>query len=112
MDEAFIIMPIGDKELDNNYYNVISPVLKSLGLEAKRVDKHNEGNLLKSEIVEFIKSAKIIIAELTNERPNCYLEIGYTMGLNKFQNLILLAREDYNPEILILTLEDLKFILT
>jgi len=60
------------------------------------VDKHNEGRLLKSEIVNFISDSDIIIADLTNERPNCYLEIGYAMGLDKFRNLILTAREDHN----------------
>lgn len=72
--------------------------MKACGLDAKRVDKHNEGGLLKNEIIEFIESSEIIIADLTNERPNCYLEVGYTMGVDKFSNLILTAREDHMPD--------------
>jgi hypothetical protein len=72
--------------------------LKACGFDPKRVDKHNEGRLLKSEIVNFIEASDIIIADLTNERPNCYLEIGYAMGLDKFRNLILTAREDHNQD--------------
>jgi hypothetical protein len=98
MQQAFIIMQIGNPELDNFYHEILVPTLKTCDLDVKRVDKHNEGNLLKSEIVNFIKSSDIILADLTNERPNCYLEVGYTMGLNKFQNLILIAREDHLPE--------------
>jgi hypothetical protein len=93
--EAFVIMQIGNHELDEVYNYAIFPVIQSCGLEPKRVDKHNEGRLLKSEIVKFIESSVIIIADLTNERPNCYLEIGYAMGLDKFKNLILTAREDH-----------------
>ena len=98
MVDAFIIMQIGNPELDSVCEQAIVPALDACGLEAKRVDKHNQGGLLKSEIIGFIERADIIIADLTNERPNCYLEVGYTMGIDKFQNLILTAREDHHYE--------------
>ena len=88
-------MQIGNKELDKVCEDAIVPAIKECGYEAKRVDKHNKGGLLKSEIIEFIQSADLIIADLTNERQNCYLEIGYAMGLDKFKNLILTVREDH-----------------
>jgi hypothetical protein len=95
MGLAFVIMQIGNPELDIVYKDAIVPAILACGLEEKRVDKHTEGRLLKSEIVQFIESSDIIVADLTNERPNCYLEIGYAMGLDKFRNLILTAREDH-----------------
>ena len=98
MGQAFVIIQIGNPELDKVYNESIAPALKSCGLNPKRVDKHTEGRLLKTEIVKFIESADIIVADLTNERPNCYLEVGYSMGLDKFRNLILTAREDHNPD--------------
>lgn len=98
MRQAFIIMQIGNPDLDIVCKDAIVPALKSCGLDPKRVDKHSEGRLLKSEIVGFIESSDIIIADLTNERPNCYLEVGYAMGLDKFRNLILTAREDHNQD--------------
>lgn len=85
MAQAFVIMQIGNKELDNIFQKAISPAILSSGLSVKRVDKHNEGGLLKSEIITFIQESDIIIADLTNERPNCYLEIGFTMGIDKFE---------------------------
>ncbi len=98
MTDAFVIMQIGNADLDTVYRDVFIPALKASGLEPKRVDKHNKGELLKSEIIRFIEGAEIIIADVTNERPNCYLEIGYAMGINKFQNLIITAREDHFHE--------------
>lgn len=98
MRQAFVIMQIGSPEMDTVYQDAIVPALKSCGFNPKRVDKHNEGRLLKSEIVGFIESSDIIIADLTNERPNCYLEVGYAMGLDKFRNLILTVREDHNSD--------------
>lgn len=99
MNQAFVIMQIGNLELDLIFDDVIDPSVRAAGLSsAKRIDKHNTGGLLKSEITAFIEDSDIIIADLTNERPNCYLEIGYAMGRNKFRNLILMAREDHNPD--------------
>ncbi len=95
MKYAFIIMQIGDKQLDDVYYKAIKPAIESCKLNVKRVDKHNKGGLLKSEIINFINGADIVIADITNERPNCYLEIGYVMGVDKFKNLILTVREDH-----------------
>jgi hypothetical protein len=98
MSDGFIIMQIGNKALDKVCKDAIVPAIKACGLEPKRVDKHNQGGLLKSEIIDFIERSEIIVADLTNERPNCYLEIGFAMGIDKFRNLILTAREDHNPE--------------
>jgi hypothetical protein len=39
MSQAFIIMQIGNPELDTVYEEVFVPALKACGLEAKRVDK-------------------------------------------------------------------------
>ena len=89
-------MQIGNKELDELYDNFIAPTLIKAGFDPKRVDKHNDGELIKPKILEFISEAKIIVADLTNERPNSYLEIGYAMGLGKYRNLILTAREDHH----------------
>lgn len=98
MEEAFVIMQIGNPRLDLLWKEIYQPAIKECGLDSKRVDKHGEGRLLQSEIADFIKRATIVIADLTNERPNCYLEVGYTMGINKFRNLILCAREDHNQD--------------
>lgn len=98
MGQAFIIMQIGNEELDYVCKEATVPALKACGLDPKRVDKHNEGGLLKSEIISFIEGSEIIVADLTNERPNCYLEVGYAMGVDKFKNLILTARDDHNQD--------------
>jgi hypothetical protein len=91
-------MQIGNSELDQVYVNAIAPAIKACGFEPRRVDKHNQGGLLKSEIIQFIQNSDIIVGDITNERPNCYLEIGYAMGIDKFRNLILTVRGDHFPD--------------
>lgn len=89
-------MQIGNSALDEVCDAAFSPAIVDAGLIPRRVDRHNRGDLLKSEIVEFIERSQIIVADLTNERPNCYLEVGYAMGLGKKANLILTARSDHH----------------
>jgi len=98
MRPGFVVMQIGNPTLDAIYRDVIVPACADAGVEAKRVDRHNEGRLLNSEIARLIGEAEIIVADLTNERPNCYLEVGYAMGRGKFEHLILTAREDHKPD--------------
>lgn len=95
---AFVIMQIGNPELDKIYEDIFKPAIEATGLRPKRIDQDNSGKLLKKEITEYIESADIIVADITNERPNCYLEIGYAMGLDKYENLIFTVREDHYPE--------------
>ena len=95
---AFVIMQIGNPELDHVYDRVIVPALRRCGLDARRVDRHNVGGLLYSEIIAFIEESDLIVADLTNERPNCYLEVGYAIGTGRFTNLILTAREDHSSD--------------
>lgn len=96
--QAFVIMQIGSPELDRVYELAMVPALRGCGLVARRVDRHNAGGLLHSEIIAFIEESDLIVADLTHERPNCYLEVGYAMGTGRFTNLILTAREDHSAD--------------
>jgi hypothetical protein len=66
-DIGFVIMQIGNDELDKLYDSFISKALEDSGLKPIRIDKHNEGGLLKNEIIKNIENALIIIADLTNK---------------------------------------------
>jgi hypothetical protein len=96
--QAFVIMQIGNPGLDVVYEQAIVPALRACGLVPRRVDRHNAGGLLHSEIISFIDESELIVADLTHERPNCYLEVGYALGTGRFTNLILTAREDHNSD--------------
>ena len=98
MQPGFVIMQIGNPELDFVYEQAVAPALRSCGFEPRRVDRHNRGGLLISEIIAFIDEAELLVADLTNERPNCYLEVGYAIGVSKLTNLILTARADHDGD--------------
>jgi hypothetical protein len=96
--QAFVIMQIGNAELDRVYERAIVPAIEACGLSARRVDRHNQGGLLHSEIVAFLEESQILVADLTHERPNCYLEVGYALGAGRSMHLVLTAREDHQPD--------------
>ena len=98
MKKAFMIMQIGNPDLDDVYENMYLPISKECRLRLFRVDKDNEGDLIKKTIDKYIEDADIIIADLTNERPSCYHEVGYAYWLKKHLNVILTVREDHLPE--------------
>jgi hypothetical protein len=95
--DCFVIMQIGDPALDVIYREAIVPAVAACGLVPKRIDTDNEGGLLNAEIMASIENADIIVADLTNERPNCYLEVGYALGLGRQRNLVLTVRRDHLP---------------
>jgi len=84
--------------MDEVWRSIYEPVIKGFGFSPKRVDVHDDGTLLKQQIIRYLNESDLIIADLTNERPNCYLEVGYVMGLNRYAQLILCCREDHNPD--------------
>ncbi len=97
-NEVFVIMQIGNPELDKIWQDVYVSVISDFKMDPRRIDKHNEGRFLMSEIADLLNRSSLIIADLTNERPNCYLEVGYALGVEKYNRLILCAREDHHPE--------------
>lgn len=92
-------MQIGNPELDLIYESVIKPTIKECGLIPKRVDKDEQGDIITKEIFDFIERSGIVIADLTNERPSCYLEVGYTLGIEKEPKPIFCARKDHDPRL-------------
>lgn len=95
---CFAVMQIGNPELDKIWREVYSPVITECGLTPKRVDEQDDGRLLKPQIIELLNEADIIIGDLTNSRPNCYLEIGFAMGLGRHRQIILCCKEDHNAD--------------
>lgn len=83
IDQAFIIMKFGDKQLDSAYEGVIKPLIKGFNLEPIRVDEIQDSGKINEQILENISKSKIIISDLTGERPNCYYETGFAHALGK-----------------------------
>lgn len=76
---VFVAMPFSE-EFQNVYEFGIYPAVRNCGLICERVDEsHFTGDVLR-RIRDGIESASLVIADLTEGRPNVYLEVGYAWG--------------------------------
>lgn len=64
---------------------------ESLGLTVMRVKDVPGDYKITDQIVHMIKTARLVVADLTHERPNVYFELGYARGLGK--TVVTVARE-------------------
>lgn len=63
-------------------------------LVAKRVKDVQGDYRITDKIISMIESARLIVADLTLERPNVYFELGYARGLGK--TVITIAKQGTN----------------
>lgn len=89
---AFFICSFGNKDVDHNYDFVIKPAFKAHLFNIERADEITSSGPVTEIITKAIIRSAIVVADLTDERPNCYYEVGFAHSLGK--PVILLARED------------------
>lgn len=81
--ECFIICPIGKEETeirkrsDKVYNHLLKPVCESLGYDLIRSDKIASANKIDIEILNYLDSSELAIADLTGLNPNVFYELGY-----------------------------------
>jgi len=96
VQECFVIMAFGRPDTERVWKDVYESAIKECGLRPVRVDEEDDGTVLPMQIAQWINTAALLIGDLTHERPNCYLEVGWAMGLDKHSAIILTCREDHN----------------
>lgn len=72
-------------------FEAIKAAAESVSLYAERVMDVQGDYKISDQIMDMIKRAYLVVADLTHERPNAYFELGYARGLGK--RLITIARE-------------------
>ena len=87
---AFVAMPFCEEFEDVWEFGIYAPI-RRCGYTCEKVDISAFAGDIVGRIREGIESARFVVADLTQERPNVYLEVGYAWGLKK--PVILLARE-------------------
>jgi hypothetical protein len=89
--QVFVIMKLKDPELDSAYELAIRPTLEDFDFSPLRIDEVQDSGSITNEILHKIEQSVVVLADLTGERPNCYLEVGYALALEK--ELVLTCRE-------------------
>jgi len=68
--------------VENFFDNVIKPVLENeLGYELVVLDgEKNEEPFINQEIFNNLHRSNVVIVDITGERPNCFIELGYALA--------------------------------
>ena len=90
---CFTIMPFGGW-FDKYYEDIYCPAIKNTGLVPKRADDLYRPSNIVSDIWDYTKNAKIILADLTNKNPNVFYELGLAHAITKPAILITQSMED------------------
>ena len=87
---AFVAMPFSE-EFEDVYQFGIYGAVRRCGYICEKVDQAAYGGSIVERITEGIRNATFVVADLSLERPNVYLEVGFAWGLQR--PVILVARE-------------------
>jgi len=87
---VFVAMPFSD-EFEDVYQFGIYAAVRRCGYVCEKVDESAFVGNIVERITEGIRSAEFVIADMSDERPNVYLEVGFAWGLKR--PVILVARE-------------------
>jgi hypothetical protein len=83
-NQAFIIMPFHNPDLDALYFTHIKPFLhKELNIEIFRADDFRSNDIIVETIYRLIKDSEFIIADTTLANKNTFYELGYASALEK-----------------------------
>lgn len=84
---CFIISAIGEsgtptrERADKVYKYLIAPVCEDLGYKPIRVDHVNAVDNINETIINYLKNAHMVIADMTEHNPNAFYELGFRQAL-------------------------------
>jgi hypothetical protein len=91
--KCFVASAFGRADVDEVYDRCIKPVLKTLSVQALRVDRVEHNEDIDNKIFELMGEADLAIVDLTYARPSVYYEAGYVQGNGK--PVVYIARNDH-----------------
>jgi len=78
---VFVVMPF-DNKFNNIYQLCIKQACKDSGTYCERVDEQIFDDNILERIFNQINKSDIMIADMTDQKPNVFYEVGYAHALN------------------------------
>ncbi len=96
---AFVAMWFGAKELRNEmdrlWLEFIKPAIEAAGYKAKRADTDEHNEPIMDMVIEYIRQAPFLVAELSDNNKGVYFEAGFAKG--RGIEVIYCCREGHEP---------------
>ena len=89
MKKCFFFIPIGlegsqERKVSDFVMSVyLSPTLEKLDYKVERADSSKTVERIDTSILEQLKTADLVIADVSGNNPNVMFELGYRIALNK-----------------------------
>jgi hypothetical protein len=81
--KAFMAMPFGDAMLDRVFMDCFKPAVEQAGFRLMRLDEAPPAGLIDDRLRVEIRTARFLVAEMTNDNVGAYWEAGFAEGLGK-----------------------------
>jgi hypothetical protein len=88
--DVFIVMSFKATAAYTDLKRAIENACKQHGFTARRVDESNDIRRIIPEIIRGVRQSAFVIADVTEERPNVYWEMGLANGMDK--DVIIVAK--------------------
>jgi len=92
MSTCFVIQPFDRDKYDKRYASVFAPAIEAAGLEPYRVDQDPAVTIPIQEIENGIRNAILCFADISEDNPNVWFELGYAIGIQR--DVILVCSND------------------
>jgi hypothetical protein len=92
-EHVFVAMPFKE-DMDDTYHYGIQGVVREAGFLCERADLSSFTGDVMQWVRDRIKTAKLVVADLTDGNPNVYLEVGYAWGCSVPTVLLVKDTED------------------
>jgi len=77
------MQPFDSGVFDQRYEDVLAPAIRDAGLEPYRVDRDPKVSIPIQDIEAGIRESDICLAEITQDNPNVWFELGYAIACGK-----------------------------
>lgn len=92
-ETCFVMSPFGGW-YDSYYSDVYCPAIEAAGLEPCRADDLYRPSAIVQDIWAYVKSARVMLADMTDKNPNVFYELGLAHALDKPVVLLSQTIED------------------
>jgi hypothetical protein len=92
MGRCFVMQPFDSGVFDQRYEDILAPAIRDTGLEPYRVDRDPKVSIPIQDIEVGIRDSEICLAEITQDNPNVWFELGYAIACGK--EVVLICAKD------------------
>lgn len=83
MDSCFVIQPFDEGVYDERFEAIFAPAIREAGLKPDRVDGDPSVSIVINRIQAGIRRARVCFAEISENNPNVWYEVGYAIACLK-----------------------------